>query len=290
MTIGFPILFVFLWSTGYVVAALVAPYSEPFSILTFRFIGGAIVLFIFALMTRGQWPSPKRALIIATSGILIHGVYLSAVFWGIKNGMPSGISALLIGLQPIITALLAYPLLGEMIRPRHWIGLIIGLIGCVLVISPKFSLNTIGITPFTLGAHAIAVLGIVLGSFFQKRFVGTMNFKTEPSLQLIGGLFVALPIAFFTESFIFSFTPQLIIGYAWMTLVLSCGAFTLYMYLLQQGEASKVASVFYLVPAFSAVQGYYLFGETLSVIQLLGMIITTAAVALASDIFFKPRD
>ena len=289
ITIGLPILFVFLWSTGYVVAALVAPYSEPFSILTFRFIGGAIVLFLFGLIMRGQWPSKKRALIITVSGALIHGVYLSAVFWGIKNGMPAGISALLIGLQPLITALLAYPMLGEVIRPRHWLGLIIGLIGCALVISPKFSFDSIGITPLTVGAHAIAVLGMVLGSFFQKRFVGTMNFKTEPGLQLIGGLFIALPIAYFTESFSFTFSPQLIFGYLWMTLILSCGAFTLYMYLLQQGEASKVASVFYLVPIFSAVQGYYMFNETLSIIQMIGMIITTVAVALASDMFFKPR-
>ena len=167
--------------------------------------------------------------------------------------------------------------------------MIIGLLGCALVISPKFSLDSIGITPLTVGAHAIAVLGIVLGSFFQKRFVGTMNFKTEPGLQLIGGLFIALPIAYFTESFSFTFSPQLIVGYLWMTLILSCGAFTLYMYLLQQGEASKIASVFYLVPVFSAVQGYYMFNETLSIIQLIGMIITTAAVALASDMFFKPR-
>lgn len=289
MTVGLPILFVFLWSTGYVVAALVAPYSEPFSILTFRFIGGATVLLLFGLIMRGKWPSPKRASIIMISGTLIHGTYLSAVFWGIKNGMPAGISALLIGLQPLITALLAYPFLGESIRPRHWLGLLIGLIGCALVISPQFSLDTTGITPATLGAHAIAVLAIVLGSFFQKRFVGTMNFKTEPGFQLIGGLFIALPIAFFTESFSFTFTPQLFIGYAWMTLILSCGAFTLYMYLLQQGAASKVASLFYLVPVFSAAQGYFLFNETLTIIQLIGMIITTAAVALASDIFFKPR-
>lgn len=289
MTVGLPLLFVFLWSTGYVVATLVAPYSEPLSILTFRFIGAGTVLLLFGLITRGKWPSARRAAIIILSGTMIHGAYLSSVFWGIKHGMPAGVSALLVGLQPLVTGLLAGPLLGEVIRPRHWLGLVIGFIGCALVISPKFSLDTSGITPETVGVHALAVFAIVLGSFFQKRFVGVMNFKTEPGLQLIGGLLIALPIALFSETFTFTFAPQLIIGYLWMTLILSCGAFTLYMYLLQQGEASKVAGVFYLVPAFSAVEGYFLFNETLSLLQLIGMMITTAAVALASDIFFRKK-
>jgi len=289
MTVGLPLFFVFLWSTGYVVAALVAPYSEPLSILTFRFIGAGAILLLYGLMTRGKWPSARRATIIILSGTMIHGAYLSSVFWGIKHGMPAGVSALLIGLQPLVTGLLAGPLLGEIIRPRHWLGLVIGFIGCALVISPKFSLDPSGITPETIGAHALAVLAIVLGSFFQKRFVGVMNFKTEPGLQLIGGLLIALPIALFSETFTFTFAPQLIIGYLWMTLILSCGAFTLYMYLLQQGEASKVAGVFYLVPAFAAVEGYFLFNETLSLLQLIGMMITTAAVALASDIFFRKK-
>ncbi|MBA4782948.1 MAG: DMT family transporter [Rhizobiales bacterium] len=287
MAVALPLLFVFLWSTGYVVAALVAPYAEPLSILTLRFAGAAGLLFLFGLLSRGRWPTPRRAGVIILSGTLIHGLYLSAVFWGIKHGMPAGISALLIGLQPLVTALLASPLLGEVIRPRHWLGLLIGLGGCALVISPKFTLDATGITPATLIAHAVAVLAIVLGSLFQKRYVGVMNFKTEPGLQLIGGLLIALPIALMTEQFAFTYSPSLAFGYAWMTLILSCGAFTLYMYLLQQGEASKVASVFYLVPVSSAIQGYILFHEVLTPIQIVGMAITTAAVALASDFFFK---
>lgn len=287
MKIAIPLLFVFLWSTGYVIATLVAPYAEPLSILTFRFCGAAIVLLCFGLIVRGKWPSPKRAITIVISGMFIHGLYLSCVFWGVKNGMPAGISALLIGLQPLLTAILASPLLGEVTRPRHWIGLAIGMIGCILVISPKFTFDATGITPATVSAHGIGVMAIVLGSIIQKRFIGTMNFKTEPGLQLIGGVVIALPVALATESFAFTFTPQLFFGYAWMTLVLSCGAFTLYMYLLQQGEASKVASVFYLVPAFAAFQGYLFFGETLTLVQLVGMIVTTAAVALASDLLFK---
>lgn len=289
MTVGLPLLFVFLWSTGYVVAALVAPYCEPLSILTLRFVGAGSVLFLFGLLSRGRWPAPRRAGVIVVSGVLIHGVYLSSVFWGVKNGMPAGISALLIGLQPIVTALFASPLLGERISPRHWLGLIVGLAGCVIVIWPKFTFDAAGITPATVGAHAVAVLAIVLGSLFQKRFVGTMNFKTEPGLQLVGGLCVALPAALLTENFSFILAPELIVGYLWMTLILSCGAFTLYMYLLQQGEASKVASVFYLVPASAAVLGYLLFDDRLTIVQLAGMMVTTAAVALASDIFFKRR-
>lgn len=289
MGVGLPLLFVFLWSTGFVVAALVAPYSEPLSILTLRFGGAAIVLLLFGWLSRGVWPNKERALKIIASGALIHGVYLSAVFWGVKNGMPAGVSALLVGLQPLLTAIFASPILGETIKPRHWLGLLIGIVGCALVISPKLGLDGSGINAITVGAHMIAVLGITFGSIFQKKYVGAMNFKTEPGLQLIGGLLVALPIALMSESFNFIFARDLIVGYAWMTLILSCIAFTLYMYLLQQGGATKVASVFYLVPVFSAVEGYYLFGDMLTPIQVIGMIVTAAAVALASDIFARKK-
>lgn len=289
MGVGLPLVFVFLWSTGFVVAALVAPYSEPLSILTLRFGGAAVVLLLFGLLSRGVWPNAGRALKIVVSGILIHGVYLSAVFWGVKNGMPAGVSALLVGLQPLLTAIFASPLLGEKISFRHWIGLLVGIFGCALVVSPKLGLDGSGINEWTVGAHIIAVLGIVFGSIVQKKYVGAMNFKTEPGLQLVGGFLVALPIALMTENFDFILSQDLIIGYLWMTLILSCMAFTLYMYLLQQGSATKVASVFYLVPAFSAVEGYLLFGDTLTVVQLVGMAITTMAVALASDMFARKR-
>ena len=290
MAPALPLFFVFLWSTGYVTATLVAPYSEPLSILTFRFLGAACVLLLFGLVTKGVWPSFKRAKIIIASGMLIHGVYLSSVFWGIKHGMPAGVSALMIGLQPLLTAVLASPLLGEKIQMRHWLGLLVGLVGCALVISPKLTFEATGITPFTVGSHIIAVFGIVLGSLFQKRFVGAMNFKTEPGIQMLGGLCIALPIALFTESFAFELTGSLVIGYLWMTLILSCGAFTLYMYLLEQGEASKIAGLFYLVPAVAALQGYLLFDEALNFTQIAGMVLTSAAVALASDMFFKPQN
>ncbi|MEO1066095.1 MAG: DMT family transporter [Pseudomonadota bacterium] len=289
MGVALPLLFVFLWSTGYVTATLVAPYSEPLSILTLRFSGAAVVLLLFGLIARGPWPSAQRTLTIIASGVLIHGLYLSCVFWGVKNGMPAGISALLIGLQPLLTAVLASPLLGEKVFLRHWIGLVIGLFGCTLVVLPRLTFDGIGITPQTLTAHAIGVTAIVLGSIFQKRFVGTMDFRTEPGLQLLGGVLVALPIALMTESFAFTPSPQLFAGYAWMTLILSCISFPLYMYLLQLGEASKVAGLFYLVPASSAIQGYLLFNETLTPIQFIGMAIATAAVALASDMLFKPK-
>ncbi|MEM8837399.1 MAG: DMT family transporter [Pseudomonadota bacterium] len=288
--LAIPLIFVFLWSTGFVGAALVAPYSEPLSILSLRFIGAAVVLLAFGLMIRGTWPSARRAGLIFASGLLIHGIYLSGVFWGIKNGMPSGVSALLMGLQPIVTAIAASPLLGERVKARHWAGLAIGLIGVALVISPRLTFGAVGITPATLGAHGIAVAGIVFGSIFQKRFVGQMDFKTEPGIQLLGGVAIALPVALLTESFHFVPSFELAFGYLWMTLILSCGAFSLYMYLLQQGEASKVAGLFYLVPVFAAVQGYLLFGETLTLVQLLGMAITTAAVLIASDLIGRREE
>lgn len=289
MGVWLPLVFVFLWSTGFVVAALVAPYAEPLSILTLRFGGAAILLLLFGLIMRGVWPDRRRALQIVVSGALIHGVYLSWVFWAVKNGMPAGVSALLVGLQPLLTAIFASPILGEKISFRHWAGLLIGILGCAMVVSPKLGIDGSGINTFTIGAHIIAVFGIVFGSIFQKKYIGAMNFKTEPGLQLIGGFLVALPIALLTESFEFTLSRDLIIGYLWMTAILSCMAFTLYMYLLQQDGATKVASVFYLVPAFAAFEGYLLFGDTLTVFQLIGMAVTTLAVALASDMFARKR-
>lgn len=283
MALFLPLLFVFLWSTGFVVAALVSPYSEPMSILTLRFVLAAIVLLGFGLVAKGKWPNGTRLVKIIISGILIHGLYLCGVFWGVKQGMPAGVSALLTGLQPLVTAIAASPLLGEQIKTRHWFGLVIGLVGCALVVAPKLTFTGEGITVPGIATHIIAVLGIGLGSIYQKKFVGQMDFKTEPGIQLLGGLAVALPVALMTESFIFEPSLSLLVGYLWMTIILSCGAFTLLMYLLQYGEASKVASLFYLVPVCAAIQGYLLFGDLLTPIQIVGMVVTAGAVLLVSS-------
>lgn len=279
-----PILFVILWSTGYTNAKFVAPFAEPLSILTLRFAGAALLLFLLAVVLRAKWPDAKTSITTMISGIMIHGAYLGGVFWGIEHGMPAGVSALLVALQPILTAILAGPFLGDTIRPRHWLGLLVGLIGCAMVIWPKFTFSAQGITPATLGAHIIAVLGIVCGSLFQKKYVGAMDFRTGPPLQLLGAAIVTLPIALADESFTIDWQPTLIAGYVWMTLILSCITATLYLFLLQNGEATKIATLIYLVPACTAIQGYLFFSELLTPLQLLGTVVTTMAVAIANDV------
>ena len=282
MTAFFPVLFVFLWATGFLGAKLSAPYSEPLSFLALRFAIASALLLAVVLVLRLKWPTPRQAGNSMIAGVLIQGLYLGGVFWAIENGMPAGVSALIVGLQPILTALLARPLLGEPISARHWLGLLLGLFGLVLVLAPKLEISGQGITPATILANLIGVTAITFGSIWQKKTAGRLDTRVDGVFQFAAGSAVVAVGALFTESFAFTWAPQLIFAMVWLVLVLSMGAITLYLIMLRQGAVSKVAALFYLVPAVAAFFGWILFGETLTMVQLVGMAITVAAVALVS--------
>jgi drug/metabolite transporter (DMT)-like permease len=214
--------------------------------------------------------------------MLMHGIYLGGVFWAIHRGMPAGISALIVGLQPLITAILAGRVLGERILPRHWLGLALGFVGVIIVLSPKFGAIGGGVTPATLAAVVVAVFSMSLGTVWQKRFGGTTDPVSSAFYQYLGAavLMAAGSIAFETRTVIVN--GELIFAMAWLVLVLSIGAIFLLMYMIRQGEMSKVASLFYLVPAVTAVIAWVLFDEQLTLLQIAGIAVTTFGVGLAT--------
>ena len=278
----FPAVFVLLWATGFIGARYAMPWCEPFLFLAARFFIAGVILAAIAFLAKVKWPQPTVAIHAAIAGALIHGVYLACVFWAIRNGLPAGMSALIVGIQPLVTALIAGRALQEKITPQHWLGLAIGLIGIGLVLSPKLNLAGTGVNAATLTASFVSVLGIAAGTIWQKRFVTKADLRTSTSLQYLGATLLtgALTLAFEKQQFVL--TGELIFAMVWLVLILSLGAVFLLMILIRDGAVSKVASLFYLVPSVTALMAWPLFGETLTGFQIMGMLVTAAGVALAT--------
>jgi drug/metabolite transporter (DMT)-like permease len=277
-----PASFVVLWATGFIGARYAMPWAEPFTFLAVRFVIAALLLAGLMLVLGSKRATRAEALHATVAGILMHGVYLGAVFWAIHRGMPAGLSALIVGLQPLITAVLAGKFLGEAILPRHWAGLTVGLIGVVIVLWPKLGALGGGVTPETLTASLVSVLGMSAGTIWQKRYASGGDLVAATMWQYIGGgaLMILASLAFETHTVVIN--GELIFAMAWLVLVLSIGAIFLLMVMIRDGEMSKVASLFYLVPAVTAVIAWALFREQLNLVQILGMAIATLGVGLAT--------
>ncbi|UDL88196.1 EamA family transporter [Mesorhizobium sp. PAMC28654] len=277
-----PASFVVLWATGFIGARYAMPWAEPFTFLATRFVLAAVLLTALTAVLGSRRATRKEAMHAAGAGILMHGVYLGGVFWAIHRGMPAGLSALIVGLQPLITAVLAGKFLGEAILPRHWLGLGTGLVGVIIVLWPKLGAIGGGVTAETLAASLVSVLGMAVGTIWQKRFASGGDLVAATAWQYVGGasLMALASLAFETHTVVIN--GELIFAMAWLVLVLSLGAIFLLMIMIRDGEMSKVASLFYLVPAVTAVMAWALFGEQLSLIQIAGMAITTLGVGLAT--------
>ncbi|MER8660826.1 DMT family transporter [Mesorhizobium sp. M1148] len=277
-----PASFVVLWATGFIGARYAMPWAEPFTFLAARFVIAALLLAGLMLVLGSKRATRAEALHATVAGILMHGIYLGAVFWAIHRGMPAGLSALIVGLQPLITAVLAGRFLGEAILPRHWAGLAVGLVGVIIVLWPKLGALGGGVTPETLTASLVSVLGMSAGTIWQKRYASGGDLVAATMWQYIGGgsLMILASLALETHTVIIN--GELIFAMAWLVLVLSIGAIFLLMVMIRDGEMSKVASLFYLVPAVTAVIAWALFGERLSLVQIVGMAIATLGVGLAT--------
>lgn len=277
-----PALFVILWATGFIGARYAMPWAEPFAFLAARFALAFMILAGLLVILRGKWPTAKQAKHAMIAGVLTHGLYLGGVFWSIHNGLPAGISALIAGLQPLVTALLAGWLLGEKVSPRQWTGLAVGLVGVVIVLLPKLGVSGAGITAPNLLASLIALLAISGGTVWQKRHSGGDSLMGGAFWQYVGATVVMLIASLASETGTATVNGELIFAIVWLTLVLSIGAIFLLMLMIREGEMSKVASLFYLVPAVTAILAWALFGEHLSVVQVAGMVVATLGVALAT--------
>jgi drug/metabolite transporter (DMT)-like permease len=278
-----PALFVLMWATGFVVARYSAPHASPFAFLSIRFPIAGLLFVLIALVLAAPWPGARQALHATVAGAFLHGGYLGPVYWAVAHGMPAGVSALIVGLQPLMTAILAAGLVGERIALRHWLGLAIGIAGVALVVSPKLQGGlTGGITALTVAVNVAGALSISFGTVYQKRFATALNLASGGAWQYAGATLVVLVAALLTEDMRFDGTPEAWFALAWSVIVLSLAAISLLMLLIRLGDVGRVASLIFLVPGVSALMAYGLFGETLTAVQILGMAVCAAAVLIVT--------
>jgi len=275
-----PLFFVVLWSTGFIAAKYGLPYAPPLSFLILRCLGALLVLVPMVLVGGAPWPH-GRILHVAVAGLLLQAGYLGGVWSAIKIGMPAGLSALIVGLQPILTAFAA-PLVGERVSPRQWLGLLLGLGGVGLVVVAKISLN--GLSPAAIGFCVFALLAITCGTLYQKRFCPQFDLRTGTLIQFAATALVLLPLAAVFEDFgpalaNIHWTPQFIGALLWSILALSIGAIFLLFRLISRNDATKVTSLLYLTPPTTAVMAWLMFGEALSPLGLVGMAVAVMGVA-----------
>lgn len=280
-----PLLFVFLWASGFIGAKYGLPYAEPFTFLFVRLCIVSALLVAIITILKQPWPtSPRLWGHITISGLLVHFGYLGGVFSAISLGMPAGIMGLLAGLQPLLTATIAPSLLGDKVRPLQWMGLTLGFIGVALVLSEKITGQTSGLFDgFGWDAMVfalIAVASITASTLYQKRYCTTMPLLSGTAIQYFGSAMAFGVAAYTTETMQINWTGDFIFALAWLVIILSIGAVMLLMILIKQGESTKVASFFYLVPPMTALQAYLLFDETLGLSALIGFVVVCLGIAL----------
>jgi len=278
-----PLLFVALWSTGFIGAKLGLPDAEPLTLLSLRYAAVLAVMGAVAVATRAPWPATRAQwLHIGVSGLLVHAVYLGGVFTAIRLGLPAGVTALVVGLQPVLTALGAGVFLHERVRPAQWAGLGLGLAGVVLVVAHKVAASAGGAAVVALLAPAVlALAGITAGTLYQKRFCPAFDLRTGSVIQFLPCLVVTALLAARTETMVVHWTPAFVFALGWLVLVLSVGAVSLLNVLIRSGSAVNVASLFYLTPPTTALIAWAMFGETLTGLALVGMCLTVFGVWLA---------
>ena len=275
-----PVLFVLLWSTGFIGARYGLPYIEPLTFLALRMAFALVIMASIALVGGARWPHANEVGHSLVAGSLVHGVCLGGVFTAISQGVPAGISALILGLQPIVTSTLANRFVGEKVSRLQWVGLVLGLVGVLLVLHDR----NIVLAGSVLGWDAgfLALIGITLGTLYQKRHCGGIDWRTGNLIQYAGAgvLFTLGAFAFETREI--HWTGELIFALAWLVLVLSIAAVGLMYWLIRRSPATGFASLFYLVPVVTAFFAFILFNERLDSISMLGMVICAGGVALVN--------
>lgn len=273
-----PLTFVVLWSTGFIVAKAAAPHAPPLTFLLCRFAGVVAVLLPLAWLTRAPWPGTARAWFdAAIVGLLLQATYLGGVWVAIALGMPAGVSSLLVGTQPLLTALFGASV-GERVTRLQWFGLALGFVGIALVLSDRLTLAGVGAA--ALAVNLLALVGITAGTLYQKRHGAGIDLRTGSIIQF-GVSFVALlPFALIFETAEVDATLEFWAALAWSVFALSLAAISLLLVMIRRGRATQVASLMYLTPAMTAVMAWMMFGERLGLLAWTGVLVTMAGVAL----------
>jgi len=276
-----PWIFVLIWSTGFVVARLGMPHSPPLGFLAIRYALSVLCFGVWIALARAAWPrSPRQWVHLAATGVLMHAGYLGGVWSAVKAGIGAGTVALVVGLQPVLTAiwLTRGAAAGRAkVSSIQWLGLVLGLAGLALVVSGKLGIGEV--TAMNLALAIFALLSITIGTLYQKRFVAPCDVRTASAIQLFAALVVSLPFAFLEHEPIV-WHHDMIVAMAWSVLVLTLGGSSLLYLLIQRGAATSVTSLMYLVPPCTALMAWVLFGEAFTATMLIGMLLTVGGVAL----------
>ena len=276
----FPLIFIILWSSAFITTKPIVDYSDPFSALAFRFLIVAFGFFLFSIIKKQTILVTRKNLINSVlSGILFHGFYLGGVFFSISKGLPTGIAALIVTLNPVLTNALAGPLLNEKITWKQWVGVLLGFLGAIIVLGFDIGseLPIVGII-----AVLISLIAVTTATLWQKKISNTLSLPVSNMYQAIGGLiFHLLIVLFFTKPYI-DFSTTFIIAMSHQILLVSFGAFTILMYLIKHNSASTTVSLFFLIPATSAIIAYIFLNETLTFYDILGFGIASIGVFIAT--------
>jgi len=276
-----PAAFVLLWSTGFIGARLGLPYAEPLTFLSLRFALVVALLSLVCLVARAPWPrTPRAALHIAVAGLLVQAGYLGGVFSAIHFGLSAGAAALIVGLQPLVTAGLAGPVLGERISRLQWLGFALGLAGAMLVLGPNAT--AAGASAASVGFALVGLASITAGTLYQKRFASDMDLRSGSLIQFAAAGLLIAPLAWATETMQVTWSGEFVFALFWLAIVLSIGAITLLNLLIRRGAAARLASLFYLTPGVTAVIAWAMFDERLALSGIAGLALAAVGVALVN--------
>lgn len=273
-----PWVFVVVWSTGFIVARYGMPNSPPFTFLLWRYVFSVLCFVLWAKLARVPWPQGRAQWgHLAVTGVLMHAGYLGGVWAAVKVGMGAGLTALIVGLQPVITAIWLSARGGHVSR-RQWQGLALGFVGLAMVVSRKLE-GGIEVTPWSLTMITMALISITTGTLYQKRFVQPCDVRTANAVQLMAAYVVTLPLAMLeTEPALWN--AEMTWAMVWAVLVLTLGGSSLFYMLIQRGAAAAVTSLLYLVPPTTAVMAWFLFDEPITLVTLAGIVVTAMGVSL----------
>lgn len=279
-----PAIFVLLWSTGWVTAKYAAILGGPLTFLSLRYVTASVLFYILCRATGVSWPRTSAGWLHAiVSGVFLHGIYLGMIWWAVGHGVPAGISGIIAGLQPLMTAIAAPFLIGERLSNLQRLGLLLGFVGIALAVLPKVLTVDAGAIPaFAVAINVLGMVSVTYGTIYQKRYLPEGDIRAVAMLQYVGALLITLPFAFLLEDMHLQWGLPLLATLAWSVLGISMGAVLLLLYLIRRGAVSKAASLIYLVPPLAALEAAALFGEEITLLMLIGTVIAVVGVYLTN--------